>query len=233
VSRLVAIHQPNFLPWLGFFAKLARADVFVLLDDAQFQKKGGTWTNRVKLLVSGEPTWVTVPVDRGYHGVRSIAEMRIGPERRWRDKLTRTIAQAYARAPGYEQTMPAVERVLEQPTDRLVELNESGIRALAGLLDLDESKLVRSSTLGVESTATERLVELTRAVGGDVYLSGDGAAGYQEDELFAEAGIQLRKLRFSHPRYPQPGGRHVPGLSAVDALMSCGPAGAAALLAQD
>ncbi len=230
MSRTVAIHQPNFLPWLGFFAKLERADVFVLLDDAQFQKKGGTWTNRVQLLVAGEPAWVTVPVDRGYHGVRSIAEMRIQADQRWRTKLIRTIAQSYAQAPGFEETMPAVERVLEQATDELAEFNETGIRALAGLLSLDESKLVRSSALGVGSTGTERLIELTRAAGGDTYLSGDGAAGYQEDERFAEAGIELRRLGFAHPAYPQPGDRQVPGLSAVDALMSCGAAGAAALL---
>ena len=77
VTKVVAIHQPNFLPWLGFFAKLARADVFVLLDDAQFQKKRGTGSNRVKLLVAGRAAWVTVPIV-GYHGVRAIPEMRIG-----------------------------------------------------------------------------------------------------------------------------------------------------------
>jgi hypothetical protein len=222
MSRVVAIHQPNFLPWLGFFAKLARADVFVLLDDAQFQKKGGTWTNRVKLLVGGEPRWVTVPVDRSYHGVRSIADMRIGDEPRWREKLIRTIEQSYASAPGYAETMPTVRRVLEHPTEQLAELNEAGIRELARLLDLDDSKLVRSSTLGVEATGTERLVELTRAVGGDTYLSGDGAQGYQDDSMFRAAELELRRLGFRHPEYPQSSGSAVPGLSAVDALMSCG-----------
>jgi hypothetical protein len=230
VSRVVAIHQPNFLPWLGFFAKLARADAFVLLDDAQFQKKGGSWTNRVKLLVAGEPAWVTVPVDRGYHGVRTIAEMRIREEPRWREKLARKIAQGYSRAPGLSDAMPIVERVLEQQTEQLAQFNETGIRLLADALELDASKLVRSSTLGVEATGTERLVELTRAAGGDVYLSGDGAAGYQDDALFAEAGLELRRLGFEAPEYAQPVVRHVPGLSAVDALMSCGARGAAALL---
>lgn len=230
MSRVVAIHQPNFLPWLGFFAKLARADTLVLLDDAQFQKKGGTWTNRVKLLVAGEPAWVTVPVDRGYHGVRSIAEMRIQAEPRWREKLARTVAQSYSRAPGFDDAMPIVERVLEQPTELLAPFNETGIRLLAAALELDPSKLVRSSELGVAASGTERLIELTRAVGGEVYLSGDGAAGYQDDSLFAEAGLELRRLGFEAPDYPQPVEPHVPGLSAVDALMSCGAGGAAALL---
>ena len=87
MTGLVAIHQPNFLPWLGYFDKLARADVFVLLDDAQFPKKGGTWVNRARLLVSGRPDWVTVPVDRSYHGTRTIIEMQIDDARPWRRKL--------------------------------------------------------------------------------------------------------------------------------------------------
>ena len=70
-QRLVAIHQPNFLPWLGYFDKLARADVFILLDTVQFPKKAGSWMNRARLLVGGEPSWITVPVVRSYHGLRS------------------------------------------------------------------------------------------------------------------------------------------------------------------
>jgi hypothetical protein len=83
-QRLVAIHQPNFFPWLGYFDKLARADVFILLDDAQYPKTGGTWSNRVQLLINEKPAWVTVPVVRSYHGVRQIREMRIDEQRPWR-----------------------------------------------------------------------------------------------------------------------------------------------------
>ena len=89
---------------------------------------------------------------------------------------------------------------------------------------------MRSSSLGVGSTGTERLIELTKAAGGDTYLSGDGAEAYQEDERFAEAGIELERLGFRHPEYVQPGGAQVPGMSAVDALMSCGGERAGALL---
>jgi hypothetical protein len=227
---LVAIHQPNFLPWLGYFDKLARADVFVVLDDVQFPKRGGTWVNRVRMLVSGQPAWVTVPVDRSYRGTRTIHEMAIDGSSRWREKLTRTVAQSYRRAPYFEETMPLVERVIGMPTERLAEFNETGIRLVCEALGIDTGKLRRSSELGVTSTATERLIELTRAVGGDAYLAGGGAGGYQDDELFPRSGVELVEQRFEHPDYPQLSDEPVEGLSVVDALMSCGREGTPRLL---
>ena len=90
-NKVVAIHQPTFFPWLGYFNKIARCDQFVVLDSVQFPKKGGTWSNRVKLLLNGQAGWVTMPVERNYHGVRSYAEMCIDNGTPWRDKLVQTI----------------------------------------------------------------------------------------------------------------------------------------------
>ena len=87
VATLVAIHQPNFLPWLGYFDKIARADVFVMLDSVQFAKTGGTWSNRVQMLVGGQATWLTMPIVRSYHGVRTYRQMEIDEEQSWRKKL--------------------------------------------------------------------------------------------------------------------------------------------------
>src|SRR5205085_9519011 len=93
--RLVAIHQPTFLPWLGWWDKLLRADIFVLLDDVQYPKKGGTWMNRVRMLVNGEPTWVTMPIDRTYHGVRTVREISLDQTKPWRKKILGTLAASY------------------------------------------------------------------------------------------------------------------------------------------
>jgi hypothetical protein len=221
-TSLVAIHQPNFLPWLGFFDKLARADVFVVLDDVQFPKKGGTWMNRVQLLVNGEASWLTVPVDRSYHGNRLVLEMRTDESRPWREKAVKTIESAYGGSPHFGEVQPRIHELLANPTDRLAEHNEHSLRALASDVGLDTDKLVRSSTLTATSAATDRLVELVRAVGGDAYLSGGGAGGYQEEEKFGEAGIELVMQDFQHLTYPQPTDSPVHGLSIVDALMNCG-----------
>ncbi len=232
MSLVVAIHQPNFLPWLGFFDKLARADVFVLLNDAQFPKKQGNWTNRVRLLQSRGPAFLTVPVVRAYSGVRMINETLIDDSTPWRAKALSTIQQSYSRAPFFEEVWPLVGALLEAPTDNLADFNETGIRKLAGELGLDVGSIVRSSSLGIPSTGTERIVALTRSVGGDVYLSGDGAGGYQDDERFGEAGLQLRYQRFVPPAYPQRSAEHVPGMSVIDALMNCGWEATALMIAE-
>ena len=230
-ARVVAIHQPNFFPWLGYFEKLARADVFVLLDDAQFPKKGGTWVNRVRMLVNGRPTWVTAPVNRSYHGVREIREMQLDGSTAWRAKVVKTVQASYVRALQFDEVFGRISGLIENPTDELIAYNLTAIRALAHDLGLDTDKLVTSSELGVDAAATERLVSLVKAVDGDAYLAGGGAAEYQQDELFAQAGIELIPQRFRHPRYPQPVEPAVEGLSVIDALMNCGFEGTAALLA--
>jgi hypothetical protein len=227
---LVAIHQPNFLPWLGFFDKIARADVFVLLDSVQFPKKGGTWTNRVRILVNGEPTWLTVPIDRAYHGTRTIREMRLrDDDGRWRETALKTLRSAYGRAPFFDAVAPELEPLLLDRTAELAVYNERAIRTLCELLGL-ATPLVRSSELAAEGSGTDLLVALVQAAGGDAYLAGGGAGGYQEDELFAAAGIELRYQAFAAPTYPQGDHEHVAGLSSVDALMRLGPQATRAML---
>ena len=227
---LVAIHQPNFLPWLGWFDKLARADVLVLLDDVQFPKKGGTWINRVKLDTGSGPTWMTVPIDRAYHGTRTIAEMRLEEARPWREKLVKTLRQSYSRAQDFATVMPVVEEIVGNPEPCLAAYNESAIRSLCDRLGLDQAKLRRSSELAVDGTATERLVSIVQAVGGRGYLAGGGAQSYQQDDLFAAAGLELVSQDFEHPAYARGDTEFVSGLSVVDALMHCGFDGTAALL---
>lgn len=232
-TRLVAIHQPNFLPWLGYFDKLARADVFVLLDTVQFPKSGGTWMNRVRLGVGAEPAWITVPVVRAYSGRRRVNEIRIDERRPWRARMLRTIEQSYAWAPFFDEVMPLVRRLLMIDTDVIADFNESGIRILASSLGLDQRKITRSSLYGTSGSSTDLLIELTRAVGGTAYLSGAGADGYQDPDKFARSGVELVRQEFDHPTYPHRFNPAVPGLSVVDALMACGFAGANALLCGD
>jgi hypothetical protein len=142
-GRVVAIHQPNFFPWLGYFDKLARADVFVLLDHVQFQKKGGNWANRVQLLTGGgRPGWVTAPVDRSYHGTKAISEVVIDETQPWRQKLLKTIVANYARAAHFEESFPIVEELIGHPSRNLAELNENAIRRLVGEIALPARRLV-------------------------------------------------------------------------------------------
>lgn len=230
-ARIVAIHQPNFLPWLGYFDKIARADVFILMDNVQFPKTGGTWTNRVQILLSGRPDWLTAPVERSFHGVREIREIQIDDAISWRDKALRSIQMSYARAPYFDTVFPLLRELLLEPVQSLSALNVLGIRAIAGRLGLDCGKLVLGSTLDAAGASTDLLISMVRAVGGTAYLCGGGAGGYQEDDKFAAAGIALVYQSFQHPVYEQrKAGDFVPGLSIVDALMYRGFGGTASLL---
>jgi hypothetical protein len=229
--RVVAIHQPNFLPWLGYFDKMARCEVFVFLDDVQFPKKGGSWSNRVQILMAGEAKWLTVPVDRAYHGTRLVREMRISNVTPWREKMLEAVRHNYARAPWFEQGLQTIESVIGQDTDRLSVFNEQGIRELTAALDLPHGEFVRSSDLSVSGEATDLLVSVTKAVDGTTYLSGDGSGDYLEEQTFADAGLGLVYQNFVHPVYSQVGTEEfIPGLSVIDALMSCGFAGVRSLL---
>ena len=224
MTRVVAIHQPNFLPWLGFFDKLARADVFVLLDSVQFPRSGhGEWMNRVRVLVQGEARWATVPIRR--RGVQTIAEVELDDSQPWRRRLLRTIESSYARASFFDETYPLVRAIVEHDAPLLADYNEHGVRALALALGLTRAELVRSSTLDVGGTGSDLLAEVTRAVGGTAYLSGGGADEYQREESYRDRGVELEYQRFEHPQYAQGGSTFTPGLSVVDALMHCGAQG--------
>ena len=223
MTRVVAIHQPNFFPWLGYFDKIARSDVFIFLDDVQFSKTGGTWSNRVRMLLAGEPRWVTAPIHRAFHGVALINEVEWADEQPWRTKLLRTLAANYARAPHYRETMAWLEPLILQPENNLARYNMAVIRAIADRIGLRNDHCVTSSSLDGQGQASDLLINLTRKVDGDCYMCGGGASGYQEDKAFAAAELELCYQSYAHPIYTQHGGRvFVPGLSIVDALMNLG-----------
>lgn len=220
---LVAIHQPNFIPWLGYFHKMLHADVFVLLDNVQFPKKGGNWINRVQILVAGRPTWITVPVVRTYHGFRMIREIRINNSGLWRKRLLDTIRMNYARAPYFDDVFRIVDELIGGSPQLLADLNIHIIRAFAAVLAIDETKIVLSSSLKVVGSSTDLLVAVIKAVGGDAYLCGGGSSGYLEEAKFADAGIELIYQNFTHPVYQQHNSTNfTPGLSSMDTFMNCG-----------
>jgi len=222
---IVAIHQPNFFPWLGYFDKIARSDVFILLDHVQFPKSGGTgvWSNRVKLLIGGEARWVTAPIVRNFHGVRTIRELEFQPNNPWRGKFLKSLTANYARAPFFRETMEFFESLILNPENNLARYNDAAVIAIAKHLGLPSEKFRWSSEIGVDEQANEMLISLTRAVGGETYMCGGGAGGYQDEALFAAAGTKLLYQNFQHPVYSQVGAKEfVSGLSVVDALMNIG-----------
>ena len=228
---VVAIHQPNFFPWLGFFDKYAKADIFVALDHVAPARGGASRTNRVEILVNQKKSWITAPIVRGCDARRCLNETPFAGEPRWRLKLNRTVRQSYARAPHADEIIPFLDDLFHLPSTTLGEFNTEVVHALVERLNLNPAKMVRSSELDSDLHATDLLVELVQRSGGDTYLSGDGAEDYQRLDAFAQAGIAISFQDYRHPIYKQAGGSSfVPGLSIIDALMNCGFAGTADLV---
>lgn len=222
MAKVVAIHQPNFFPWLGYFDKIVRSDAFIFLDHVQFPKTGGIWTNRVKMLVNGEARWITAAIVRNYHGVRAICEMEYQVDG-WREKILRTVTASYGKKPHHRDAMGFFEPLILNRENNIPLYNAHAVLSIAARLGIPSEKFHWSSRLPHEGHSNELLVSLTRAVGGDTYLCGGGAEGYQEEEVFRERGIVLRQQEFEHPVYPQGSAiDFMPGLSIVDAVMNVG-----------
>lgn len=223
MGRIVAIHQPNFFPWLGYFDKIARSDAFIILDDVQLQKTGGSWSNRVTLLVAGQSKWVTGPVDRAFHGTRTIREVTFARDGAWRIKLVKTITANYSRHPFFAETMEVIEPLILNAEPHVAEYNIHAITSVVERLGLDQTKIHRSSELEHHGTSNELLCSITKAVGGEVYMCGGGADAYQQEEVFLRSGLRLSYQNFTHPVYRQVNtGDFVAGLSIIDAAMNLG-----------
>jgi len=218
---IVTIHQPEHLPWLGFFHKILSADLFVVLDNVQYRKN--YFQNRNRIFTPNGPVWVTVPVRTKGHTSATIAEMKIAHNGgRWQRKYWKTLEQAYKKHPYYELYAPGLREILFGQWDLLADLNMALIEFLLQALGR-EVKMLRASHLGVEGTSSRLLLEICRQVGASTYLSGPSGRDYLDESLFHAEGIDVRYHDFQHPVYPQKGAENfIPNLSVVDLLMNAG-----------
>lgn len=230
ISLVIAIHQPNFFPWLGYFDKIIRSDIFVFLDDSQLQKTGGSWSNRVQLAIAGEAKWFTAPINRNFRGTATINNITFDEKVPWRDKLIKSLELNYRKAPFYNEAIAFLKSVINYPEQNVALYNSYCVRAILDQLNI-KSNLVVASGLNITENATERLVVITQKLGANIYLCGGGAGGYQEDHLFPEAGLGLKYQDFKPAAYDQNGkGKFIPGLSIIDVIMHCGFGGTRQLL---
>ena len=216
---LITIHQPNYLPWPGFFHKWLISDAFIILDTVQYHKN--EWQNRNRIKTANGAQWVTVPVS--YRFPQTVAEVEIATPN-WARKQVAAIEQAYAKAPFIDLYWPRLREILEQSEDHIAVLNTALIRALGEMLCCS-SPLYCSSEMATDSDGpTERLISLCRELGGDAYLSGREGRGYLEKEKFSDAGIELWFQEVEAPHYPQLHGEFISHLSVIDMLFNLGPA---------
>jgi hypothetical protein len=224
---VVAIHQPQYLPWVPYFDKADQADVFVYLDNVSYQKNGVQNRNQIKS--SSGAIWLTVPVRAGLG--TPIREVRIaGAE--WRKKHLRSIAENYARAAYVERFHAGLKPILERDWDRLADLDIEVIEWMLGELGVT-CRRVRASELEAAGTGEELVIAICKQLGATEYLSGRGAAEYQNPRRFEECGIRLRYQSCRAVEYAQCHANvgFLPDLSALDLILNCGPQSCATMRA--
>jgi hypothetical protein len=224
---IVAIHQPQYLPWVPFFDKLDACDVFVYLDNVQFQRRGVQ--NRNQILGPDGPVWLTVPVNAGRETLIQDVTIAKNP---WQHAHLRGIETAYKKAPFFADYGPALLDLLGRPWERLVDLNVATTDFLAQALGIT-TRCLKASDLKADGAKQDLILALCQACGADTYLSGTGARAYQTHEEFAAHGLRLVYQNYTAQPYVQRFGGETfsPGLSALDLLFNTGPAAREVLLA--
>lgn len=220
----VAIHQPQYLPWLGYLDKLDSADVFVVLDTVQFKKH--EWQNRNRIRTKEGWQWLTVPIIDRFP--ERIDRVEVNATADWSRKHRQALRLHYGRARHWEPLGPALLALLERPGTRLRDLNIAALDLLCDHLGIATRRLLASG-LSAREDPTDRLIDLCRAVGGTEYLAGESGPAYMDLGRFARAGIAVSAQGYRHPAYPQQYTPFVSHLSVVDLLFNCGPESLAVL----
>lgn len=217
VIMIVAVHQPQYLPWLGYFDKIDRADAFVFLDDVQYKKN--EWQNRNRIRTAQGWQWISVPVLNQF--AQQIKDVRINNRVRWKKKHFHALLYNYAKSPYFEEHRPFFERTYNRGWEYLLDINTHVIEYLVSALGIN-TEIVIASNLNVRNHPTERLIDICKALGADTYLAGKGGYKYMDMEKFRQAGIKVLFQDFKHRAYSQLFGTFEPFMSVVDLLFNHG-----------
>ncbi len=216
---IAAIHQPQYLPWLGFFDKMDQAGCFVLLDNVQYKRR--EWQNRNRIKTPQGVQWLTVPVSGEYLAL--INAVTVDQGENWRHKHLQTLRHAYHRAPHWPAAASSLEALYAGSWSLLGQVNGASISWLREQLGIHTPLRWASQLPGLSEDPTGRLVDICRAVGARTYLSGVDGAKYMDLEQFAAAGIEVIFQHYEHPVYSQQHGDFASHLSALDLVLNSGP----------
>lgn len=220
---ILSAHQPQYIPWLGYFDKVDKSDIFVLLDNVQYKPR--EYQNRNKIRTKLGWMWLTMPVISKGLGRQKISQVKIDNNSPWQKKHWESLKRSYNRAPFFKEYYGFFENTYSTPWEKLIDLNAHIIKYLLKELKI-ETPLYYESEIGTLALATERIIELCKKLKANTYLSGIGGKDYLEEEKFSKAGIKLVYQNFSHPHYRQQyAGKDnpfIPYMSTLDLLFNEG-----------
>lgn len=217
---IVSIHQPQFLPYIGFFNKVINSDLYIVLDDVRGYQRDFTNRNRIK--TNNGILMISIPVGREQKDKCVINEIVLPEGKKWMNSILGTFQSHYGRAPYFDDFYPGLSDVfLKKEYTKLIDLDMELLKYVFSYLEYNID-IRFASEFNVDSTRTQSNIDLTKKVGGDSYLSGIGGRAYMDNDLFIKEQIHLYFQDFTHPRYRQLWGDFIENLSVVDLIFNEG-----------
>lgn len=219
-DKIIVIHQPDFLPYLGFFDRLCKADIYVVFDNVQYVRSSRGWTSRDKIKTKNGEKWITVSTQKAPRDTK-INQILLSSDTQWREQNVNLINENYKDSHYFKEIMPYIIELYQYPCQKMVDFNLKSIKMLMELFDINVDMLLASS-LEVSGKSNELIINILKELGCYKYLSGVGAKDYYKPELYEKAGIEVIWQEFKHPVYPQQFSGFIPNLSSIDLLFNCG-----------
>lgn len=223
ITMIVSIHQPNYLPYLGFFNKIKNSDLFILFDTAQYVKNDFHNRNRIKT-PQGE-IYLTIPIASKDCYLKRICDVPLPDDKSWALKHWKSIELNYKKTKYFEKYSSFFRDLYSNPPTMLIKLNESIIRYLLDAFGI-KTKIIKASNLDINYNlkSNDLLIDILKKVRATEYISGKGRGGehYVDVQKFESAGIKFRFQEFTHPIYLQQLGEFIPNMAAIDLLFNVG-----------
>jgi hypothetical protein len=214
---IVSIHQPAYLPWLGYFEKIIRSNVFIYLDTVQLEKNSYSYRNKIKTPQGS--AWLTIPLKMKGHTSSVIKDVLIDNSQQWKKKHLKNIFFNYKKSPFFDELYPKIERLYQQDFDLFSDLAYQHLLFWLSELHI-ETKIIKSSSLDINSKKSDLILDLCSEFDADKYISGALGSGYLDEGDFKKKDIEVEYQNYQHPQYTQLHGDFLPNMSVVDFCMN-------------
>ena len=218
--KIVTMHQPNYLPWLGLFSRIKHVDCFVIADVIKYTNR--SVTNRNKVRTNKGWSYLTIPLNRKNSGLR-ICDVLLTRDKKWMEDHRKTITHNYTKADFFSLYRDFFKELYQKDFQYLWQINEEIILYLLKCFDINV-EVIKGSELNIdpELEKTDLLIALLKSVGADIYLSGPSGRNYLEFDKFLQNNIGLKFFKFQHPVYKQRYPGFEPNMAAIDLLFNVG-----------
>ncbi len=220
----VAVLQPSYIPWRGYFHQILKSDLFIFYDDVQYDKHG--WRNRNRIKTVNGTQWMTIPVLTAgvIENSTPINQIKIDWHRNWNEKHWQMLKQTYGKAPYFSLYENWLSDFYSRHPAFLADFTIDLTVAICKAINITNTKFIRSSELeNITGTKNERLINILKSIGATHYISGPSAQDYIEDAKFKDAGIELEYMNYAYPTYPQRFPPFDPNVSILDLMFMIGP----------